>query len=122
MLAMLAAIKRAAFRDIEAQADPGAILASSTSALAMTEIARGLTHPERCIVAHPTNPPHLLALVEIVPGESTDPSVVSLVRAFLERVGQKPITLNREIFGFVLNRLQFALEQEAFYLLREGVA
>ena len=115
-------IKRAAFQAMEEHAAPDAILASSASALGMSEIAANLRSPERCVVAHPTNPPHLLPLIEIVPGQRTNPAVVEAARSFLARVGQEPIVLRREIFGFVLNRLQFALEREAFYLLREGVA
>jgi 3-hydroxyacyl-CoA dehydrogenase len=88
----------------------------------MTEIAARTTHPDRCVVVHPTNPPHIVPLVEVVPGQATSQSTVEFARGLMESVGQCPIVCQKEIDGFVLNRLQFALEREAFYLAREGVA
>ena len=74
------------------------------------------------MVVHPTNPPHIVPLVEIVPGERTSAATVDTARNLIEAVGQQPIVCQKEVPGFVLNRLQFALEREAFYLAREGVA
>ncbi|MGH2441886.1 MAG: 3-hydroxyacyl-CoA dehydrogenase NAD-binding domain-containing protein [Chloroflexota bacterium] len=115
-------IKQAVFAAMDRATSPDAILASSVSALAMTEIARDVRHPARCVVAHPTNPPHLIPLVEVAAGALTSLQVVDTTFRFLERIGQKPILVNTEIFGYVLNRLQFALVREAFYLAREGAA
>jgi 3-hydroxyacyl-CoA dehydrogenase len=116
------AVKRSVFSEIDRQARPGVIIASSVSALPMTEIARNTTNPQRCVVVHPTNPPHIIPLVEIVPSKATDPEVVVTVEAFMREVGQAPIVCRKEVFGFVLNRLQSALLSEAFFLAREGVA
>ncbi|MGZ8691723.1 MAG: 3-hydroxyacyl-CoA dehydrogenase NAD-binding domain-containing protein [Gaiellaceae bacterium] len=115
-------VKRAVFAELDELAPPDVVLASSASALPMTEIAAGLRHPERCLVVHPFNPPYALPLVEIVPGAATDPALPEQVRAFVESVGQRPIVCRREIFGFVGNRLQMALLREALYLHREGIA
>jgi 3-hydroxyacyl-CoA dehydrogenase len=114
--------KRAVFAELDRLAPPGAILASSTSALPMTEIARDVAHPERCVVAHPTNPPDVVPLVEIVPGERTSEATVRAAVDFLRGVGQTPVVCRTEIHGFVLNRLQMALLREALHLHREGVA
>src|SRR5439155_10119102 len=78
--------------------------------------------PERCVVAHPTNPPDVVPLVEVVPGRRTSPATVRAAVDFLRRVGQTPMVCRKEIYGFVLNRLQTALLREALHLHREGVA
>ncbi|HVA22751.1 MAG TPA: 3-hydroxyacyl-CoA dehydrogenase NAD-binding domain-containing protein [Candidatus Micrarchaeia archaeon] len=116
------AVKRAVIEALDGLSGPDVILASSTSALLMTDMAAATRHPERCVVVHPTNPPHLLPLVEVVPGQATDRVVVSAVVEFMRAVGQVPIICRKEVHGFVLNRLQFALTREAFHLVREGVA
>ena len=116
------ATKQALFAELDRLAPAEAIIASSTSALPMTEIAHGTSQPERCIVAHPTNPPDIVPLVEIVPGERTAPETTTSAVQFLESVGQTPIACRKEIHGFVLNRLQMALLREALHLHREGVA
>lgn len=115
-------IKQHIFEELDRLSSPQAILASSVSALSITEITRNVHHAQRCVVAHPTNPPHLIPLVEVAGGASTSQETIATTYQFLEALGQKPIICRKEIFGYVLNRLQFALEQEAFYLLREGVA
>jgi 3-hydroxyacyl-CoA dehydrogenase len=114
--------KQAVFAEVDRRAPQSVVIGSSTSGIPMTTIAKYVRHPERCVVAHPTNPPHIVPLVEIVPGERTDPSAIEFARDLMESVGQCPIVCRKEIAGFVLNRLQFALEREAFYLAREGVA
>jgi L-gulonate 3-dehydrogenase len=114
--------KRSVFATLDALTPPEAILASSASTFPMTAIAPATTHPERCVVVHPTNPPHLVPLVEIAPGEQTAPEVTDAAAAFMNALGQEPIRVRKEVFGFVLNRLQFALAREAFWLAREGVA
>jgi len=115
-------VKQQTFRELDRFSSSQTILASSVSALSMTEIARYVRYAERCVVAHPTNPPHLIPLVEVAGGARTSQETIATTYTFLESIGQKPIICRKEIFGYVLNRLQFALEQEAFYLLREGVA
>lgn len=116
------AVKQDIFAELDRLASPLTILASSTSALPMTEIARRVTRPERCIVAHPTNPPDVVPLVEVVPGERTAPETTRAAITFLGELGQIPIVIRREIHGFVLNRLQMALLREALHLHRAGIA
>lgn len=115
-------LKRRVFRELDGLAGPDVVLASSASALPMTRIAAELSDPQRCLVAHPLNPPHVLPLVEIVPGERTSHEVSGAVFTFMERLGQRPIMCRKEVFGFVANRMQMALLREALYLHREGVA
>lgn len=115
-------VKRAVFAELDAVCPPEVILGSSTAALTMSEIAAEVRHPERCLVVHPTNPPHLLPLVELVPSPATSPAVLQRALELQIQVGQRPIVCKKEVTGFVLNRLQMALFQEAVYLAREGVA
>ena len=116
------ATKQALFAELDRLAPADAILASSTSALPMTAIARDVGRPERCVVAHPTNPPDVIPFVEVVPGERTGPETAAAAIDFLRAVGQTPILCRKEVYGFVLNRLQMALLREALHLHREGVA
>lgn len=113
--------KRALFADMDALAGPDTILASSTSAIVASLFTEGLAGRSRCLVAHPVNPPHLVPLVELCGAPWTDPTVIDRARAIYAAVGQTPVTLSREIEGFVLNRLQGALLAEAFRLVAEGV-
>jgi 3-hydroxyacyl-CoA dehydrogenase len=110
------------FAELDALAPSDAIIASSTSALlpsAFTEKTPGRT---RCIVAHPVNPPHLIPLVEIVPAPWTDEATIARTEALMLDVGQSPVVIQREIDGFLLNRLQAALLDEAFRLVDGGYA
>ncbi len=115
-------LKQSIFVDLDARADPQVILASSTSAFDMTEIARDVRHPERCVVAHPVNPPHTIPVVEVLGGARTAPEVVQRTVGFLTEVGQVPVLLKKHVHGFLLNRLQFALVREAMHLLQNDVA
>lgn len=115
-------LKRSVLQQLDRAAPASAVLGSSASTIPMTQIATGFARPERCVVVHPTNPPHLVPLVEVVPGEATAPDVTDFTVAFMERLGQVPIRCEKEIWGFVLNRLQFALMREALFLVDEGVA
>ena len=115
-------VKRAIFADLDRLADPGAIIATSSSGIRISAIAEELKGRSRCLVAHPANPPYLLPIVEIVPASWTEPDIVRRARAFLSDAGQVPVLLNKEIDGFVLNRLQGALLHEAFRLVEDGVA
>jgi L-gulonate 3-dehydrogenase len=115
-------IKRAFYALLDDLAEPDAILASSTSALLPSAFTEGLNTRHRCVVAHPINPPSLIPAVEIVPAPWTDPEAVERCAQLMERIGQKPIRMKKEIDGFIMNRLQGALLQEAFRLVEDGVA
>src|SRR5262245_10188627 len=115
-------LKQRLFTELDGAAPSTAVLASSTSAFDMSDIACRMRHPERGVVAHPTNPPHVIPLVEVLGGALTSPDTIARTSEFLARVGQRPVTLKRHVHGFVLNRLQFALVREAFHLLKAGVA
>ena len=116
------AAKQAIFARLDRIAAPDTILASSTSAISMSEIAAGLPGARRCIVAHPVNPPHVVPVVEVLGGEQTDRTVVDRTMSFLRSVGQIPVLLNFFVPGFLLNRMQAALVREAGDLLARGVA
>ena len=114
--------KQRIYAELDRLASPDAILASSTSAMDMTDIARGLTGAWRCVVAHPVNPPHVVPVVEVLGGQQTRSVVVQQTAAFMRAVGQKPVVLNTFVPGFLLNRLQVALLREAISLVERGVA
>ncbi|WP_263141049.1 3-hydroxyacyl-CoA dehydrogenase [Pseudomonas sp. RIT-PI-AD] len=110
------------FRRLDACAPASAILASSSSALPSSRFAGELPGRARCLVAHPGNPPYLLPVIEIVPAPFTEPDVVERASALYAEAGLSPIRLNREIEGFVFNRLQGALLREAYCLVRDGIS
>lgn len=114
-------LKRALFAALEAVASPDAVLASSSSGIVASAFTAGLRHPERCLVAHPVNPPYLVPLVELCPAPATADWAVDAAHALMERVGQAPVRLRREVAGFALNRLQGALLNEALRLFEDGV-
>lgn len=114
--------KQAMYQELDRLAPPEAILGSSTSALDMTDIARGVPGAGRCIVAHPVNPPHVVPVVEVLGGAGTRPEVVDATIAFLRSIGQAPVLMKKFAPGFVLNRMQSALIREAVDLVRSGVA
>ncbi len=113
--------KRRIFAELDQAAPADAVLASSTSAIVASKFTEGLAGRARCLVAHPVNPPHLVPIVELCGAPWTSPEIVARARGIYEAVGQAAITVNREIEGFVLNRLQVALLAEAFRLVGEGV-
>ena len=116
-------VKHEVFAVLDTAARPDVILASSSSGLLPSVIARGCPrHPERVVIGHPFNPPHLIPLVEVVPGEKTSEQAVEAALAFYTAVGKKPIRLRQELPGHVANRLQAALWQEAYSLVERGVA
>ncbi len=114
-------LKHKLLADIERATEPTTLLLSSTSALPATQLAANLAHPERLLVGHPFNPPHLVPLVEVVPGERTDPGAVVSAVDFYTAMGKHPIVVRKEIPGFVANRLQAALFRECVYLVSQGV-
>ncbi|WP_448192273.1 3-hydroxyacyl-CoA dehydrogenase [Azospirillum sp. sgz301742] len=113
-------LKRAVFAEMDRLAKPDAILASSTSAIPGSAFTEGLAGRQRCLVAHPVNPPHLVPLVELCRTPWTADDVVARARALHEQAGQVPVTVEREVEGFVLNRLQGALLNEALKLVAHG--
>jgi 3-hydroxyacyl-CoA dehydrogenase len=98
------------------------IIASSSSGLTMSEIQSGAgSHPERCVIAHPFNPPHLIPLVEIVGGAKTSEATIHRAAEFYTSIGQRTVRLNKEMRGHVANRLQAALAREVYYLVADGI-
>ncbi len=115
------ALKQQLFSKISRTAPRTALLLSSSSGFRATDISRDMPAPGRMLIGHPYNPPHLLPLVEVVPGERTDPSAVADAVAFYNALGKKPLVLRKEVPGFVINRLQAAFFRECVHLVTEGV-
>ncbi|KAA8820699.1 3-hydroxybutyryl-CoA dehydrogenase [Bifidobacterium rousetti] len=115
-------VKREVWREIEQFAPADAIFATNTSGLSPTAVAEALERPERFVVAHFWNPAHLMPLVEVVPGERTDPQTLGTTVELMKRIGKKPAQLNREALGFIGNRLQMAVLREEFHIIQEGIA
>jgi len=114
--------KIALFRRMDAAAPPDAILASSSSGLAISGVQSGCVHPQRVVLGHPFNPPHLIPLVEVIGGELTSADTIERTMAFYAAIGKRPIHVKREVKGHIANRLQAALWREAFHLVEQGVA
>jgi len=112
--------KKKVFEELEKYATSNVILASSSSAIPPSSFTQDLKTRNRCLVAHPVNPPHLIPLVELVPSPFTDESVVKTARELMETIGQSPIVVKREVDSFILNRLQGAVLNEAFRLVEDG--
>lgn len=114
-------VKAALFAEIDAAAPAGSVIASSSSGITMSVIQARCTHPQRTVIGHPVNPPHLIPLVEVVGGARTAPSTVRDAISFYAAIGKRPIHLKKEIPGHVVNRLQAALYREVVYLIQAGV-
>ena len=112
--------KKTIFAQLDKLAPPNALLVSSTSAITASRFTETLPGRARCLVGHPVNPPHLVPLVELCGAPWTSPDAIERARTIYREIGQVPVTINREINGFVLNRLQGALLAEAFRLVGEG--
>jgi 3-hydroxyacyl-CoA dehydrogenase len=112
--------KQAIFAQLDKLAPADALLVSSTSAIVASRFTEALPGRSRCLVGHPVNPPHLVPLVELCGAPWTSPGAIDRARNVYREIGQVPVTVNREINGFVLNRLQGALLAEAFRLVGEG--
>lgn len=108
--------------EIDAAADPEAVIASSTSGFGMTEMQVKAARPERLVVGHPFNPPYLVPLVEVVGGEKTAADAVDWATAFYEAAGKTAVRMSREVPGFIANRLQEALWYEALHMVAAGEA
>jgi carnitine 3-dehydrogenase len=115
-------VKQALLARIDAVLPSEAIIASSSSGLLISRLQSACRHPERCVIGHPFNPPHLIPLVEIVGGERTAPATIEGALAFYKAIGKRPIHIRREVAGHVANRLQAALWREAVHLVAAGVA
>jgi L-gulonate 3-dehydrogenase len=115
-------VKKQLFIELDRFTPQNAILASSSSALLPSRFTQDLPGRHRCLVIHPINPPYLIPAAEIVPAPWTSPEIVERARAFLVAAGQAPIVMKREIDGFVMNRMQGALLEEAFRLVADGYA
>jgi carnitine 3-dehydrogenase len=114
--------KQKLYGELDRLLPPEVIIASSSSGLTMSEIQKGAgSHPERCVIAHPFNPPHLIPLVEIVGGTKTSEATIRRAAEFYTSIGQRTVRVNKELPGHVANRLQAALAREVYYLVSEGV-
>ena len=116
------ATKIKVFERLDAVARPDAVLASSTSALLPSKFTEGLKGRGRCIVVHPINPPYLIPAAEVVPAPWTTPETVERTRQFLVSAGHAPLVMKKELDGFIMNRMQGALLEEAFRLVADGYA
>ncbi|MER8766658.1 MULTISPECIES: 3-hydroxyacyl-CoA dehydrogenase [unclassified Mesorhizobium] len=115
-------VKRDVFSRIDALSGPQAVIASSTSALLPSRFTDHLEGRHRCLVVHPINPPYLIPAAEVVPAPWTSAETVERTRAFLVEAGHAPLVMKRELDGFIMNRLQGALLEEAFRLVADGYA
>ncbi|MEE2737401.1 MAG: 3-hydroxyacyl-CoA dehydrogenase family protein [Planctomycetota bacterium] len=115
-------LKQELFVRLENQVNRNTIIASNTSSFPVTQIAKHMQYPERAIVTHWFNPPHIVPVVEVVPGEQTADQTSEAIYQLLEHAGKTPVLLNREIPGFLVNRVQTAMFREIWDLLDRGVA
>lgn len=115
-------LKQDIFRKLDFLCTPEVILASNTSGLSPSEIANVTTHPERVVIAHFWNPPQLISLVEVVPGEKTSKETVDITSEWIDFIGKKSVKMEKECLGFIGNRLQLALLREAMYIVEQGWA
>lgn len=114
--------KRQLYKQLDELLPSDTLIASSSSGLRMSDIQSSCSrHPERCVIAHPFTPPHLIPLVEIVGGSKTSEETIQRVAEFYTTLGKRTIRLNKEVTGHVANRLQGALLREVIYLVSEGV-
>src|SRR5271154_6311053 len=114
--------KRTLYGQLDELLPADVIIASSSSGLTMSQIQSGCRlHPERCVIGHPFNPPHLMPLVEIVGGAKTSEETIQRALEFYTAMGKKPVRLHKELPGHVANRLQAAIMREVYYLVAEGV-
>lgn len=114
-------IKRALIAEIDAFAPPDALIATSSSGIVISDIQDAAQRPERVLLGHPFNPPHLIPLVEVIGGRLTSEDAIAHAMDFYHAVGKRAIHIRKEVKGHVANRLQAALWREAFYLVKEGV-
>src|SRR6516164_889545 len=109
------------FADMDDATPADSLIASSSSGITPSVMQSKCKHPERVLVGHPFNPPHIIPLVEVVGGAKTSPDALQQAMKFYAQIGKKPILLNKEVPGHVANRLQLALLKEVFYLIQQNV-
>jgi 3-hydroxyacyl-CoA dehydrogenase len=109
------------FAEIDAATPTDSIIASSSSGITMSVTQSACAHPERCVIGHPFNPPHMIPLVEVVGGAKTSPETIRRAIEFYASIGKKPIQLRKEVVGHVANRLQAAVYREVVNLIHLGV-
>jgi 3-hydroxyacyl-CoA dehydrogenase len=109
------------FATLDAVLPPTTAIATSSSGLLISRVSAKCKHPQRCVIGHPFNPPHLIPLVEVVGGARTSPEVISTAMNFYREIGKRPIHIKKEVRGHVANRLQAALWREAVHLVNEDV-
>jgi 3-hydroxyacyl-CoA dehydrogenase len=109
------------FATLDAALPPETVIATSSSGLLISRVSKKCKHPQRCVIGHPFNPPHLIPLVEVVGGKKTSPEAIYKAMQFYREIGKHPIHIRKEVKGHVANRLQAALWREAIHLVNEGV-
>jgi carnitine 3-dehydrogenase len=109
------------FATLDASLPPETVIATSSSGLLISRVSSKCRHPQRCVIGHPFNPPHLIPLVEVVGGAKTSPEAITKAMNFYRDIGKHPIHIRKEVRGHVANRLQAALWREAVHLVTEGV-
>ncbi|XP_069859266.1 lambda-crystallin homolog [Dipodomys merriami] len=114
-------LKKKIFAQLDRIVDDRVVLSSSSSCLMPSKLFVGLAHVKQCIVAHPVNPPYYVPLVELIPHPETAPATMDRTHALMRKIGQSPVRVLKEIDGFVLNRLQYAIISEAWRLVEEGI-
>jgi carnitine 3-dehydrogenase len=109
------------FATLDAALPPETVIATSSSGLLISRVSATCRHPQRCVIGHPFNPPHLIPLVEVVGGAKTSPEAITKAMNFYRDIGKHPIHIRKEVRGHVANRLQAALWREAVHLVADGV-
>ncbi|HEY8891947.1 MAG TPA: 3-hydroxyacyl-CoA dehydrogenase family protein [Clostridium sp.] len=115
-------LKQSIFKQLDEISEKNIILASNTSGLSPTDIAKNVKSPERVVIAHFWNPPYLIPLVEVVPGKKTSKDTIDITMEWIEFIGKKAVKMEKECLGFIGNRLQLALLREAMYIVEQGWA
>lgn len=115
-------VKREIFAHLIDQTPGDCVLASASSALPVSHFTEGLPGNERCLIAHPGNPPYLIPVIEIVPAPYTAPKVIQMALSLFRKVQMNPVLVHKEIEGFIFNRLQGAVLREAYNLVNDGIA
>jgi 3-hydroxybutyryl-CoA dehydrogenase/5-formyl-3-hydroxy-2-methylpyridine 4-carboxylate dehydrogenase len=114
-------LKQEVFGQFEEHVSDDAVLSSNTSGIPITRIAEGLDHPQRVIGLHWSNPPHLIPMIEVIPGERTSEETITAAKGLIDRIGYVPSLLRKEVPGFVENRVLYAIMRECLALVDEGV-